>query len=196
LPTHTQPPYNTRTTLSHTLAHAHTRSHTLTHAHTRSHTLQSEGAEARSLGLPGRIDPDRATGVDFADRHVSERARMSARDHTRAHAGARECRCIYGDLTCWCVVCECEVYFLYGVCQLLVGPLALCRYTHTTSKQAMNSWLQSTKSLRAADTPRGTPQHAVALRQLHALRYVTYGVAMMSMLLKNIGLFCRISSLL
>jgi len=68
---------------------SHTRSHTLTHAHTRSHALQSEGAEARSLGLPGRIDPDRATGVDFADRHVSERARMSARDHARARGRER-----------------------------------------------------------------------------------------------------------
>ena len=33
--------------------------------------VQSERAEARRLGLPSRIDPDRATGVDFDDRHVS-----------------------------------------------------------------------------------------------------------------------------
>ena len=31
---------------------------------------QSERAQARSLGLPSSIDPDRATGVDFADRHA------------------------------------------------------------------------------------------------------------------------------
>lgn len=55
--------------------------------------MQSEGSEARALGLPSRIDPDRATGVAFADRQVRHAANEFCRGLARAPSDRNGCCC-------------------------------------------------------------------------------------------------------
>ena len=119
---------------------------------------QSERAEAQSLGLPSRIDPDRATGVDFADRQVRDAASPPCARGSApcARGSAPRSRC----------ACEPVHDVLAARARADTGGSA----PDGRDRQALGSWLKHTGLHQTAASPApGVQQHAAKLRQLHAL---------------------------